>query len=90
MVEVVRDGLWFCDCCVLAAVNGDDSICCDEKHAHQVAAGLDRLTAADTGGHIVPDYDSETGEGIEEFSWRSCACCDDGKGGSRHRMAVLK
>ena len=32
--------------------------------------------------------DSETGEGIDEFSWRSCDGCGSRLGGSRHRLAI--
>jgi len=32
--------------------------------------------------------DSESGEGIDEFSWRFCDGCGSRLGGSRHRLAV--
>jgi hypothetical protein len=40
-------------------------------------------------GHELTDNtDSETGEGIEEFSWRQCNGCGSTLGGSRYRLAV--
>lgn len=95
MVEVIRDGLLFCECCLFAAVNGDACHCgvsAEEEqrgaaaHDLRVTAGLSDLG---TIGHVVPDFDSDTGDGIDEFSWRSCDCCNTRLGGSRHRFAVL-
>lgn len=54
------------------------------KRLAAIEAGLEEL-----GPHLVPDFDSETGEGCEEFTWRECACCKDTHQGSRHRFAVL-
>lgn len=31
---------------------------------------------------------SETGEGITDFSWTRCGCCGSTLGGARYRMAV--
>lgn len=39
-------------------------------------------------GNITDNTDSETGEGINEFSWRSCDGCGSGLGGGRHRLTV--
>lgn len=41
------------------------------------------------GGHMYPDTNSETGDGIDEFSWRPCRCCHSKLGGARYRMIVL-
>jgi hypothetical protein len=51
---------------------------------HPIVAGLTRL-----GPHLVPDYDSETGDGIEEFAHKTCACCGSRLAGGYHRFAVL-
>lgn len=40
------------------------------------------------GHHLADNTDSETGEGIDEFSWRQCSGCGSTLGGSRYRMAV--
>lgn len=78
---------WLCECCMLAAVNGDSCQC--EEHDADVTRGLDRLSK--DFGWLSANWDSETGEGIKEFSWRGCDCCDTNrnKGGSLHRFAVL-
>lgn len=79
---VVRDGLWLCPCCTLGAVNGESCECHDD-HDKRVTRGL-----ASFGPHLVPDFDSETGEGHHEFSSRPCDCCGS-LAGERHRFAVL-
>ena len=38
---------------------------------------------------IADNTDSETGEGIETFSWRSCDGCGSNLGGSRYRLALF-
>jgi hypothetical protein len=87
---VVQDDIWLCDDCYLLAETGDGSSLdyyygeeADER-LEEVTIGLDKL-----GPHLVSDNDPETGEGIEEFSWRICDCCETSLGGSRHRMAIL-
>ncbi len=90
-MRVVRDDLWLCHDCLFAAVNGDFTgldahYQKDESERRMVAivAGLDRL-----GPHLVPDFDSEKGEGVEDFSRRVCDCCGTRLAGTRHRFAVL-
>jgi hypothetical protein len=76
-----------CECCMLAAVNGD--VCdCGDDHDRKVSAGLDRLT--ENRDQIVPGFNSETGEGINEFTWRPCECCRSHLGGGRHTMSILR
>ena len=81
-MEVKISDLWLCQDCLFAAVNGDMPE--DPATAEKVSKGLAAL-----GPHLVPDFDSETGSGINEFSWRTCDCCNSPLGGSRHRFAVL-
>jgi len=42
------------------------------------------------GYDLADDTDSETGDGIEDFSWSSCDGCGSLLGGSRHRLAVFE
>ncbi|MBA3580800.1 MAG: hypothetical protein H0W42_12550 [Gemmatimonadaceae bacterium] len=38
---------------------------------------------------FISDWtDSDTGDGIEEFTWRSCDGCGSHLGGSRYRLAI--
>jgi hypothetical protein len=90
-MKVVQDDLWLCVDCLSAAVNGDYTglqYYFKEPEATRrteaIKAGLAKL-----GPHLVPDFDSETGEGIREFSSCGCDCCGSGLAGTMHRFAVL-
>lgn len=83
-MKVVRDDLWLCVDCTLAAVNGDAGDMDDPKRVDAVYAGLDEL-----GPHLVPDFDSESDVGIREFSACGCDCCGSGLAGTMHRFAIL-
>ncbi len=83
-MEIIQDDLWLCQDCTIYAVNGDTSGIESEKREKRVVEGVDAL-----GPHLVPDYDSETGDGIDEFSWRQCDACGTRLGGERTRFAVL-
>jgi hypothetical protein len=83
-MEVIRDGLMLCQDCTIAAVNGDFTGIESEARCAEVEKGLEAL-----GPHLVPDFDSETGDGIEEFSWHGCDCCKSPLGGGLHRFAIL-
>lgn len=88
---VVRDDLWLCVDCLTVAVNGDASgldFSYDEEEAaaklRDIEEGLEAL-----GPHLVPDFDSETGDGHEEFANMGCDCCGSQLAGEMHRFAVL-
>ena len=85
-MQVIRDDIWLCDDCTIAAVNGDYSGFGSDADIADTEAGLDKL-----GAHLVPDFDSETGDGMKEFSSHGCDCCERNArlGGSLHRFAVL-
>ena len=57
---------------------------CADLRMAEINAGFERL-----GPHLVSDWDSETDEGIHEFSWGRCDCCNTHLGGSRHRFSIL-
>lgn len=76
--------LWLCVDCTVAAVNGDFTGFSSDEQIAATERGLERI-----GPHLVPDFDSETGEGHEEFAHRSCDCCDSGLAGEYHRFAIL-
>lgn len=91
-VTVTHDDLWLCPTCAIAAVNGDfsgiDNEPNEERREAEYKAVCDGLDALGKLGNLVPDYDSETGEGTNEFSSLRCDCCD-GLPGSRTRFAIL-
>ncbi len=83
-MEVIRDDLWLCSDCTVYACNGDLSGIDGDKRAHEVEEGVCAL-----GPGLAADFDSETGEGHEEFSHRGCDACGSGLAGESHRFAVL-
>ncbi len=99
MMHVARDGIELCEDCMIVAVNGDytgitvrrkltDS---DEDHEARLDRRIKRIDdgLAELGPHLVPNFDSETGEGINEHSRGSCDCCGSSLHGARHEFAVL-
>jgi hypothetical protein len=90
-MNVLYDDLWFCTDCLMAAVN-DDFTGLDYYYGADADARERKIRAGlgFWGAHLVPDFDSETGEGILEFSKVTCDCCDSPLAGTRHRFAVLK
>lgn len=83
-MQVVQDDIWLCVDCMLVACNGDVTGIDSDERIAEVYAGLDKL-----GPRLVPDFDSETGNGHLEFSWNGCDCCGSRLGGELHRFAVL-
>lgn len=82
----------------------DATVCVDCYFAHHYGAReingewfagesdtpCDREPLALLANHELADNtDSETGEGMEDFSWRSCEGCGSTLGGSRYRLAVF-
>lgn len=90
-MQIEYDNLWLCDDCLFAAVNGDFTgldYHYSEPEATErmktIEAGLEEL-----GPHLVPNFDSESGDGIEEFGAEACDCCHTYLAGRRHRFATL-
>lgn len=90
MTEIVQDNLQLCDDCLFAAVNDDYS---GLDYSYKPEDAEQRKLAIQEGlnelGWLVPNYDSETGDGIKEFSSHACDCCGTHLAGQRHRFAVL-
>lgn len=92
-MEIVRDNLWLCPDCMIAAVN-DDYTGLDYSYSEPEATQrMEKIKAglAELGLGLVPDFDTESGEGFEEFTRpaRGCDCCGSGLAGSFYRFAVL-
>lgn len=83
-MKVIRDDLWLCVDCLFAAVNGDLPTDSTPEQDAAIKAGLDAL-----GPHLVIGFDSDTGDGIEEFGTMGCDCCDSPLAGEMHRFAIL-
>ena len=88
-MKIVKDSLWLCLDCLIAAENGDYgnyglTPAESEKREKEIREGLAKL-----GKYLAPNFNSETGEGIREFSFIPCSCCGMVLGGSRHRYSIL-
>lgn len=55
----------------------------DDRMA-EINAGFAKL-----GPNLVPNFDSEAGTGISEFSSTPCGCCSTRLAGGRHEFAIL-
>jgi hypothetical protein len=94
-VKVIRDDLWLCHDCHLAASGADETIV-DQGQAKATEDGLIALAEI---GDLVYQGDPNCGDecrcrprcttGCEEFSRRRCDCCGPALAGSRHRYAIL-
>ena len=91
-MKVIQDDLWLCSDCVQAAVNNDYTGLqyhyISERHANdkmaEIQEGLEKL-----GPYLVPDFNTETLDGINSFSKVYCDCCGDHLHGERFRFAIL-
>jgi hypothetical protein len=81
-MKVIQHDLWLCSDCTQVSCNGPYGI--ELTDADATLAGLDAL-----GLHLVPDNDSDTGEGQEEFSRRRCDACKTPLAGYRAQFAIL-
>lgn len=77
--------VWYCQDCAIAECNGDYSGMSDEVQA-EVQSGAGRMAEQ---GHVAANFDSNTGDGLAEFSWRPCDCCGSVLGGYRVRFALF-
>jgi hypothetical protein len=85
-MKIIQDNLVLCSDCMLLAETGDYSFYSANapKRVEEIKSGLDRL-----GRNLVCNFDSETGDGVNEFSSRTCDCCNSNLAGTRYRYAVL-
>jgi hypothetical protein len=79
---ITNDCLWLCSDCTQVACNGTHGI--KLYNAEATIAGLAKLP------HLVPSFDSETGDGIREFSSRICESCGTSLAGYRAKFAQLE
>jgi hypothetical protein len=76
---------WLCVDCTIVNVNGDASGIDSAERLAEVESGLAAIGAT---GHLSANWDSETGEGIREFSRCGCDACGSRLAGTFHRFAV--
>ena len=73
-MRVTHDNLWLCHDCHFAAAGVDETIV-DQGQAKAVEAGLTRLAKL---GHLVPDYDSNDGDGVDAEEVEAVRAVDHG------------
>ncbi len=100
-MKVILDDISLCGDCMLVAETGEyDSLDYHygrgespgrgelrpgaKERAAEIDAGLAKF-----GPHLVSDFDTESGRGYTEFSWRRCNCCNTRLGGARYSYATL-
>lgn len=89
MTTTYLDDIWVCVDCYFSHHYGY------HKHEGEWYAGESDTPSDREPLSLVSDYeladntDSETGEGIDDFSWRSCEGCGSTLGGSRYRLAIF-
>lgn len=83
-MEIIKDGLWLCSDCTYVACNGSHGTDLSANDLAIVVMGVSEL-----GPHLVPDFDSETSEGLREFSAHQCDSCLSTLTGYRARFALL-
>lgn len=87
-MEIIDRDWWLCSDCTMFNVNGDLSGIDSDDRASHVERSAEHV--ARKYGTLVPDWDSDGGAGMLEFSSRTCAVCGDHLAGGRHRFALLK
>lgn len=81
---IIKQELWLCDDCTIAAVNDDYTGFSSDEQIEASQKGLATL-----GQHLSANFDSETDDGIREFSNCGCDCCRSKLAGRFHRFAIL-
>ena len=74
--------VWFCEDCTQCAVNDDTTGIEDQRREKEVRRAVSRMLS-----NISPNWDSATGDGINDWSQSSCDCCGSRAAGERHRFA---
>lgn len=82
-MQIIQDDLWLCSDCTQVACNGRPNEI-ELVDSEATLAGL-----AELGPNLVPDFDSDSMDGIHEFSRRPCQSCTTQLAGYRARFAIL-
>lgn len=83
-MRIDRDELYLCTDCTMVACNGSHGVDIQPDQLARTEAGLRAL-----GPHLVPNFDSDTEEGLRMFSGTPCAACGTHLAGYRARFATL-
>lgn len=98
-MKIIDDNLTLCEECMLVLETGDVTFLdyyYDEPESTErlktIEQGIIDLHNSNTlykDTAIVPNYDSETGEGIDEYSIAICDCCNSRLGGKKYRYSLI-
>jgi hypothetical protein len=83
-MRVIQDNLYLCSDCTMVVCNGFSGAVMEPEQLQATESGLARL-----GPDLVPDFDSETEDGINCFSRMPCKSCGTDLAGYRARFAIL-
>lgn len=86
-----HSSVWVCTDCYFAHHHGAEQRN-GKWYAGETLEPAEREPLAyllDEGVELADNTDSETGEGMREFSWSQCDGCGSTLGGSRYRLAVF-
>jgi len=86
-MQIMIDNLWLCSDCTQVACNGVYGAVLENESA--TLNGLAKLETQFPNGVVVPNFDSETGEGIREFTDCICEACGTSLAGYRARFSIL-
>lgn len=81
-MRIIEDGIFLCSDCTVVACNGAHGV--ELANLDAIVNGLYAL-----GSHLVPAFDSETGNGISVFSRARCRACGTTDTGYRAEFAKL-
>ena len=84
-MRVAERNIWVCQDCTFIECNGTSGM---DATAEQIAASLEGLERI--GPYLAPDFDLETGDGINEYSEKTCHACRTRLSGYRARFARLE
>lgn len=82
-MKVKADNIWLCSDCTQVACNGTHGV--ELLNPEATTQGLAKL-----GPYLVPNFNSETGDGIRNFSNRICESCGTSLAGYRAKFATLE
>jgi hypothetical protein len=83
-MRISKDNIYLCSDCTMIACNGPSGIDVSPRNLDALVQSVQEL-----GPYLVPNFDSESEDGIQTYSCIPCAACHTQLGGYRLRFAIL-